>query len=206
MGVGATQQSGTRMRKRKARKAPPPQKLSLRYQRFVAEYLIDGNGTRSAIAAGFAKIGAHVTASRLLRYPKIQAAMAEAREKLTKKYDLSRERIATELAKCGYANMEDYYRKTKDGDPYLDWSNLTRDQAAALSEVTVEDFIDGRGKEARAVKRVKFRMVDKRAALDSLARLQGYVRNRFEVTGREGEELQFVKIYIPDNQRSRRRA
>jgi phage terminase small subunit len=44
-------------------------------------------------------------------------------------------------------------RSTPEGDPYLDFSSLTRDQTAALAEVTVEDFVDGRGKGARAVKR-----------------------------------------------------
>jgi phage terminase small subunit len=33
----------------------------------------------------------------------------------------------------------------RDGDPILDFSALTRDHAAALVEVTVEDFRDGRG-------------------------------------------------------------
>jgi hypothetical protein len=52
-------------------------------------------------------------------------------------------------------------------------SNLTKpDMAAAiekamaaLSEVTVEDFADGRGEDVRAVRRVKFKLYDKRAAL-----------------------------------------
>jgi hypothetical protein len=34
---------------------------------------------------------------------------------------------------------------------------LTRDQAAALVEVTVEDFKDGRGENSRDVRRVKFK-------------------------------------------------
>jgi hypothetical protein len=34
-------------------------------------------------------------------------------------------------------------------DPYLDFAALTRDQAAALQEVTIEDYVDGRGDNAR---------------------------------------------------------
>jgi hypothetical protein len=45
-----------------------------------------------------------------------------------------------------------------DGYPVLDYSELTRDQAAALVEVTVEDFKDGRGDDARDVRRVKFKL------------------------------------------------
>ena len=42
-----------------------------------------------------------------------------------------------------------------------------------LAEVTVEDFVDGRGEDARAVKRVKFKLHDKRAALVDLGRHLG---------------------------------
>jgi phage terminase small subunit len=61
--------------------------------------------------------------------------------------------------------MADYMKSTPTGDPYLDFSALSRDQTAALSEVTVEDFLDGRGEGARSVRRVKFKLHDKRAAL-----------------------------------------
>jgi Tn3 transposase DDE domain len=59
--------------------------------------------------------------------------------------------VVAELAKLGFANMLDFMRPGKDGDPHLDFSALTRDQAAALAEVTVDDFVDGRGEGARDV-------------------------------------------------------
>src|SRR5208283_5099994 len=83
-----------------------------------------------------------------------------------------------ELAKIGFANMQDYMGSTPGGDPYLDFSKLTRDQASALAEVTVDDFVDGRGEDARAVKRVKFKLHDKRAALVDLGRHIGMFEDR----------------------------
>jgi hypothetical protein len=50
---------------------------------------------------------------------------------------------------------------------------LTREQTAALAEVTIEYFLDHRGEEARSVRRVKFKLHDKRAALVDLGRHLG---------------------------------
>jgi phage terminase small subunit len=49
--------------------------LTAKQAKFVDEYLVDGNGTRAARAVGFGHAGAHVTASRLLRNPKVQEAL-----------------------------------------------------------------------------------------------------------------------------------
>jgi hypothetical protein len=78
-----------------------------------------------------------------------------------------------ELRKIAFANMADYMKSTPEGDPYLDFSTLTPAQTAALAEVTVEDYVEGRGKGARAVKRVKFKLHDKLGALDKLGRHLG---------------------------------
>jgi hypothetical protein len=47
---------------------------------------------------------------------------------------------------------------------------LTPAQTAALAEVTVEQFMDGRGEEAREVRRVRFRLASKIDALELLGK------------------------------------
>jgi phage terminase small subunit len=56
--------------------------LTPKERAFVTSYLVDGNGTQAAIRAGYAKQSAHVTASQLLRKPKIAAAIAQAQTKV----------------------------------------------------------------------------------------------------------------------------
>lgn len=46
---------------------------------FVAEHLVDGNGTRAAIAAGYSARSAVKIASELLQRPRVKAAMLKAR-------------------------------------------------------------------------------------------------------------------------------
>lgn len=111
-------------------------------------------------------------------------------EDLSRRTQITQDMVIHELAKIGFANMADYMKASDGGDPYLDFSGLTRDQAAALAEVTVEDFTDGRGENARDVKRVKFKLCDKRAALVDIGRHLGMFRDKVELTGRDGGPIE----------------
>jgi hypothetical protein len=47
----------------------------------------------------------------------------------------------------------------------------TRDQLAALNSLDVEEYTEGRGNEARSVKRIKIKLSNKRQALMDLAKI-----------------------------------
>lgn len=128
-------------------------------------------------------------ASKLASNKKVQARVQEITGKAAEKVGVTVERVMTELAKIGFCNMLDYMRAGPDGDPYLDFSSLTRDQAASLTEVVVEDFKDGRGDDARDVRRIKFKLADKRAALVDLGKHLGMFKDRVEHTGKDGDPL-----------------
>jgi phage terminase small subunit len=73
----------------------------------------------------------------------------------------------------GFANMQDYMGATDNGDPFLDFSKLTRAKAGALAEVAVEEFVDGRLRECARGQARQFKLHDKRAALVDLGRHLG---------------------------------
>lgn len=158
-------------------------KLTPKQERFVAEYLLDLNATQAAIRAGYSERTAYSQGQRLLKNVEVQEAIAKGQQKTADKLEVTKERIVEELAKIGFANMQDYMRANHDGDPVLDFSGLTRDQAAALSEVTVEDFKDGRGEDARDVRRIKFKLHDKKGALVDLAKMLGFMVDKVEHSG-----------------------
>jgi phage terminase small subunit len=158
--------------------------LTPKQERFVREYLIDLNATQAAVRAGYSRKTAHSIGHENLRKPDIQRAIAQSQKTLATKLEVTAARIVAELAKIGFANMQDYMRVGADGDPCLDFSKVTRDQAAALCEVTVEDFKDGRGEDARDVRRVKFKLADKRAALVDLGRHLGLFKEKIERSGK----------------------
>jgi phage terminase small subunit len=148
----------------------PPMKLTPKQARFVQEYLTDLNATQAAVRAGYSAKTARMIGHENRTKPNIAAAIERAMAEHAERPELTADWVIDELRKIAAANLADYVSKTSDGDPYLDFSALTRDQSAALSEVTVEDFVDG----GRAARRVKFKLYDKRAALVDLGRHLGF--------------------------------
>ena len=72
------------------------EQLNPRQDRFVDEYLLDGNGTQAAIRAGYSPKTAYSIASENLRKPDIQQAIAERQRQLAEKRLWDRERLVSE--------------------------------------------------------------------------------------------------------------
>jgi phage terminase small subunit len=157
--------------------------LTPKQQKFVEEYLIDLNATQAAIRAGYSEHTASSIGHENLSKPEIQEAIAARRKAIADEVGITPEKIVAEFAKIGFCNMQDYLRVTGGGDPFVDLSEMTLDQAAAVAEVTVEDFVDGRGDDARDVRKVRFKLADKRAALVDIGKHLGMFKERVEHSG-----------------------
>jgi phage terminase small subunit len=171
-----------------------------RQEKFAQE-LVKGKSVAAAYAAaGYAR---HRSSPyRLRRKLHVAARIDELLGRAAARAEVNAERVLRELALIGFANMQDYARIGPDGDPYLDFSGLTRDQAAAIVEMIVEDFKDGRGKDARDVRRVRFKLADKKGALVDIGRHLGMFRDRTVLENPDGSGAAPVVIFrLPDNGR-----
>ncbi len=157
-----------------------------RHEIFAREYVKDLNGTRAAIAAGYARKTAKSAASRLLTNVNVQAILTKLTKKQADKLDLSAEKVLSELSRMGFSNFLDYVNITEEGDAFVDLSGLTQEQAAAIQEVTVNEYMEGKGKDARKVKRTRLKLVDKIRSLDLLGRHLKLFTEKVEVSGLEG--------------------
>jgi len=138
-----------------------------------ARAIVEGKQGREAYrAAGYSAkpAAAETNASRLLRNAQVSARIDELKAAAAEGAVATARQVLEELTKIGLSNMQDYMRAGADGDPVLDFSKLSREQAAVLQEVTVESFMDGRRDDAREVRKVKFKLADKIAALVALGR------------------------------------
>lgn len=73
-------------------------RLNPRQERFAQQYVIDGNGTRAAITAGYAEGAAHVQATRLLKDAKVKARIAELQAEAAKRNAVTIDGLLTQLA------------------------------------------------------------------------------------------------------------
>ena len=159
---------------------------AIRYNLFAHEYVKDLNGTRAAVAAGYSPNNAGITASKLLCVSKVQQIIASLVAKKAEKIDLSSDRILKEIGRCAYSNMEDYTRLDERGDLVVDLSKLTREQAAAIQDFTV-DTTGGRGDGVRKlVWRTRIKLADKIRALELLGKYRRLFIEQVEVSGLEG--------------------
>jgi phage terminase small subunit len=134
-------------------------KLTPKQEMFAKEYLIDLNATQAAIRAGYSKRTARSQGQRLLTNVDIAKVINAAMAKRSERTDIKADDVIRELALIGFANMADYTKLTESGGLVLDATNLTRDQKAAISEVSY----DAQGNP-------KIKLADKRAALVDLGR------------------------------------
>lgn len=82
--------------------------LTAKQAAFVAAYLETGHIQRAAVAAGYAKSGAHVTGSRLLRNPKIAAKIKAMRQKAENASALSMTEAANILAAIARTSRSEF--------------------------------------------------------------------------------------------------
>jgi phage terminase small subunit len=164
-------------------------RLSEKEKTFISEYLVDLNGSQAAIRAGYSRKSVAKMAYLILKRPRVIEAIAQAQAERLAVIDMRAEDVLTELSAVARGNVLDYMRIGPSGEPVVDFSGLDRTHAAALSEITVEDFADSRTASKRDGRRVKFRMHDKVAALDKLAKHFGLLRERVSHENPDGSPL-----------------
>src|SRR5438094_960635 len=73
-------------------------------------------------------------------------AETKAVERTIERTAITKQRVIEELAKIGFANMADYTRLVG-SERVVDLADASLDHLAAVQEIVVEDFKDGRGEE-----------------------------------------------------------
>lgn len=133
---------------------------------FCFEYVKDLNGTLAAIRAGYSKKTAQEQASRLLSYVMVSQKINELKNKRAEKLEITAEMVLTELAAIGFADISQFF---DEGYSIKSIAEL-KDKSKVISSIQVEEFVGEFGK----TRNVKFKMHDKIAALEKIAKHIGF--------------------------------
>lgn len=145
-------------------------KLTPKQERFVQEYLDGCECHQAAIRAGYTKKTAQEQSSRLLSNVVVSKTIAKGKQALAEKAGVMAKKVVAEMARIGFANMQDYLDLSDPENPTIDLSKITPEQASVIAETRVER----RGLQ----RRVTIKLHDKLNALVNLGKHLGLFNDR----------------------------
>lgn len=179
------------------------QKLTPKQEAFCLKYIETGNASeayRLAYDAGGMKpASVNRKAFELMENVKITARLEELKQRQLRRHDVSIDRVLKEYARLAFLDI----RKAFDADGNLKpIHELDDDTAAALAGLEVEvRRVAGEADEEQepqphggslrrqhgtTARLHKIKLIDKKGALDSLAKHLGMFTDKLEVTGKDG--------------------
>lgn len=151
-------------------------KLTPKQQAFVAEYLVDLNATQAAIRAGYSAKTAEQQASRLLSHVKVAEAIAERMKERASRTEITQDRVLKEYARLAFFDPRKLFDSTGRPKAIHELDDDTAAVVAGLDVVNVGNAELGEGEV------LKFKLADKKGALDSVARHLGMFNDKLDLT------------------------
>jgi phage terminase small subunit len=167
-------------------------RLSEKEKAFIAEYLVDLNGSQAALRAGYSPKSVAKMAYLILKRPRVIDAISEAQSRRLANIDMRAEDVLSELSAIARGNVLHYMRIGPNGEPTVDLSGVDPARMGALSDILSENLSESRGDRKRDVRRMRIRMHDKVAALDKLAKHFGLLRERVSIENPDGSAFEPV--------------
>lgn len=152
-------------------------KLNLREKIFVKEYAVDLNATRAAIAAGYSERSASVTGARLITKAKVKNEIEKAMKEKMERAEINQDWVIRRYAAIAGTDKRQFFNNDGTLKPVREW---TEEMAACVSSLDIQELSGEDGKSAMIK---KLRLLDSRAALDSIARHLGMFVDKVEHSG-----------------------
>ena len=158
--------------------------LRAQQQRFVAEYLVDGNATKAATRAGYSKRTAGSQGARLLKNVEISGAIKKEQKKLLDKTHLTKEMVIEGLLGIAKADVRKLFNK--DGS-LKDISELPTKLAMSIAGVEINDLYDGVGADRVKIGETKtVKLPDKVRAWELLGKTMKMFTDKLEIKSADG--------------------
>ena len=152
--------------------------MTPKQQRFVAEYLIDLNGTQAAIRAGYSPRTAVKIGSENLLKPDIAREIQRAMDERSARTGVTAERVLREIAAIAFFDLRNAFNRDGSLRPI---SDMDDDTAAVVASLDIIELLDGDGMPTGRLKKIRF--ADKLGALTLLARHLGMLNDKLTLKG-----------------------
>ena len=140
-------------------------------------------------------------ACKLAACPKVSQRLNDLKGELKNRNMVTVERVMAEYAKLGFFDPRKLFNP--DGKP-KDITELDDETAACLAGLDVQEVYEGYGEDREFVGYVKkYKLADKKSALDSIARCLGMFTDKVEMTGKDGGPIE-TKQTIDDSEIQKR--
>jgi phage terminase small subunit len=165
-------------------------RLPRRQQLFVAEYLVDLNATRAAIAAGYSERTAYSQGQRLLNNVEVAKILADKTSKRLDKLEITADSVLQGIAQLAHFDVRRFFDEK--GNP-KQIHELSDAEANAVAGFEVIELFDGEGDEKHCFGYLKkFRIADRGQNLERLGRYLKLFVDRQEHSGADGGPVRFV--------------
>jgi phage terminase small subunit len=164
--------------------------------KFVNNLLIGMDQKNAYIKAGYKARGnsAESKASRLVRNGKVKAVFNKARENAAQKAELGQQKILEEYAKVAFLDPRRFFDEHGNLIPI---HKLDKNVSAALGRM---DVFQRKTKSGEIITTKKIKFLDKKSALDSLARHLGMFNDKVNV-GLEAKVINAILTGLPEELR-----
>ncbi|MHC1788294.1 terminase small subunit [Solidesulfovibrio sp.] len=156
--------------------------LNEKQAQFVKEYLVDLNATQAAIRAGYSAKTAGWIGQQLLTKTHIAEAVRLEMEARSQRTEITADRVLAEYAKLAFLDPRRFY---DDKGCLIPIHELPADTAACIAGMDVSTERVGKDADGSAefatVRKIK--LVDKKGALDSVARHLGMFNDKLNLSG-----------------------
>lgn len=168
--------------------------LTVKQEKFAQRYVETGNASEayrlSYDATSMSDEAISVEASRLQNNPKVSLRVDELQELARKRHEVTVDRVIAEYAKIAFLDIRKAFDDNGNLKPIHE---IDDDTAAAIAGIESEAVFEGNGRDRERVGTLKkIRLVDKKGALDSIARHLGMFVDKTEVTGKDGGPVELT--------------
>jgi phage terminase small subunit len=113
-------------------------KLTEKQERFCLEWIVDCNGKKAAIRAGYMPKSAESQASRLLRNAKVRKRIRQLQKGRANRLQITADKVMNEYAKLAFSDIANVASWTPKGVEFIPSKHVKKSARATIAEISSE--------------------------------------------------------------------